>query len=546
MRVRKKNNKFSVHAIAGTYVVILGINAKKSATKGLLGFAIHRIDHTENEQYWLKGFKTFKETEPDVAPGTLVSTLEHPVQSFLWGDYTAKSKHRYTYTIMPMYGKPKNMEPGKSVKVEISTENEDQVTHAIYFNRGVAASQAYVRKFRYKKPKEVKNRKAFIWLSRGLEEALLAFIGQANSARYGLRAAVYEFNYLPVLNTFAQSANNGADVKIIYDSRKKSPREANDKAIRETGIRNLVIRRTRPKSYISHNKFIVLLKNGKPIEVWTGSTNITAGGILGQSNVGHIIRDHVIAEKYYTYWQQLSKDPTNRDLRKWNIQNTPDPLGKPKKNTITAIYSPRPGGTSPTVLNWYAERMDSAAQTINLTAAFGVNPLLTEVLAKDKDYLRYLLLEKRGKNYDVLSRDRDVRIAIGAKLSRNYLYRWTKEKLTGFNVWVSYIHTKFMLIDPLTDNPTVITGSANFSEASTTKNDENMLVIQGDKRVADVYLGEFMRLFNHFYFRNVVNRQSAELGSTQKKSVYLKPDDSWCKRYYKKRSLKEKQRLLFG
>jgi hypothetical protein len=58
-----------------------------------------------------------------------------------------------------------------------------------------------------------------------------------------------------------------------------------------------------------------------------------------------------------------------------------------------------------------------------------------------------------------------------------------------------------MLLDPLSDDPIVITGSANFSEASTTANDENMLVIRCDSRVADIYLGEFMRLFTHFRFR---------------------------------------------
>ena len=51
----------------------------------------------------------------------------------------------------------------------------------------------------------------------------------------------------------------------------------------------------------------------------------------------------------------------------------------------------------------------------------------------------------------------------------------------------------------------IITGSANFSNASTKNNDENMLVIRGDTRVADLYLTEFMRLFMHFYFRTIVN-----------------------------------------
>lgn len=58
-----------------------------------------------------------------------------------------------------------------------------------------------------------------------------------------------------------------------------------------------------------------------------------------------------------------------------------------------------------------------------------------------------------------------------------------------------------MLVDPLSDDPIVITGSANFSKASTDSNDENMLLICGNTRVADIYLGEYMRLWNHYAFR---------------------------------------------
>jgi len=73
---------------------------------------------------------------------------------------------------------------------------------------------------------------------------------------------------------------------------------------------------------------------------------------------------------------------------------------------------------------------------------------------------------------------------------------------------VQYIHTKFMLVDPLGPDPIVVTGSANFSAASTTDNDENMLVIRGNRRVADVYLGEYMRLWNHYAFREWVAKQA--------------------------------------
>ena len=72
----------------------------------------------------------------------------------------------------------------------------------------------------------------------------------------------------------------------------------------------------------------------------------------------------------------------------------------------------------------------------------------------------------------------------------------------------AYIHSKFMLIDPLGADPIVVTGSANFSVASTKENDENMLIVRGDRRVADIYFTEFNRLFNHYYFRSVIEDPS--------------------------------------
>lgn len=59
---------------------------------------------------------------------------------------------------------------------------------------------------------------------------------------------------------------------------------------------------------------------------------------------------------------------------------------------------------------------------------------------------------------------------------------------------------------PLGDDPLLISGSANFSAASTKENEGDLLVIRGERRVADIYLGEFMRLFNHFCFRHVTDK----------------------------------------
>ena len=64
-------------------------------------------------------------------------------------------------------------------------------------------------------------------------------------------------------------------------------------------------------------------------------------------------------------------------------------------------------------------------------------------------------------------------IAVGAYLGRPGGYRqFLQEYLTGLNSHVKFIHTKFMLVDPLGDDPLVVTGSANFSDrvdATTTR-----------------------------------------------------------------------------
>jgi len=85
--------------------------------------------------------------------------------------------------------------------------------------------------------------------------------------------------------------------------------------------------------------------------------------------------------------------------------------------------------------------------------------------------------------------------------------------------FVFFVHTKFLLIDPLSNDPLVCSGSANFSPNSLLANDENMLLIRGNARVADIYLSEFDRIFRHFYFRDVANEIEARGG--QAKGVFL-------------------------
>jgi phosphatidylserine/phosphatidylglycerophosphate/cardiolipin synthase-like enzyme len=177
-----------------------------------------------------------------------------------------------------------------------------------------------------------------------------------------------------------------------------------------------------------------------------------------------------------------------------------------------------------------------------MTFAFGINKAFVEVYENGQAMLRYALLDKllgpgvrkadrpaAEKAMHQLRAKPENRFAVGNVIATNEFDRWLKEALTGLNEHVQFIHTKFMLVDPLSADPIVITGSANFSDASTLANDENMLVIRGNTRVADIYLGEYMRLWNHYAFREFLASQNRPADARLK---FLVTDDSWWKRYF--------------
>jgi phosphatidylserine/phosphatidylglycerophosphate/cardiolipin synthase-like enzyme len=134
------------------------------------------------------------------------------------------------------------------------------------------------------------------------------------------------------------------------------------------------------------------------------------------------------------------------------------------------------------------------------------------------------------------------KFAIGSRLGKGAFNHWLVEQLSGLNVNVRYLHTKYMLVDPLGANPLVVSGSANFSEASTTNNDENMLIIRGNSRVADIYLGEFMRLYRHFAFRDWLTQHP---DADEVQVGHLDETDQWWKRYFGD-SFESRQRSYFA
>lgn len=553
MRFRSRSLRgIRAYAVCGVNTVSFALTATDAARHGLLGFCVERS--TDGGPFrWLSGFKVFRSLVPDPSPDDEVSTYTHPIQALVWDDFTLAEDTTYTYRFHPMRGTPAKPRRNQPISITIHTEPLTGGAHDVVFNRGVASSQAYQHRFSGlapdKQPTSELRQAALDWLSRDLDDRLLAFINSAGAGDR-LHGAFYEFSYRPVLEALVAAAGRGVEVRLVVDAKdaKSSPRDANNAAIAATGFPpETIIRREARVSAIAHNKFLVLLRSDTPEQVWTGSTNLTIGGIHGQSNVGHLVRDPATAAAYSAYWDLLAADPgghredpaslkrsRNADYLAAVASLSPSPTDRSEVVAgVTPVFSPRPGLSA---LQLYARLIGAdATSLVCATFAFGIaQEIQDEAAAGTPDGpLRFFLLETLGKATVKLNASRNVYEAWGSELDHP-LGRWVAETTTrelGLNKHVAFIHGKFLLCDPLGSDPIVVTGSANFSRASTTDNDENMIIIRGDRRVADIYFTEFNRLFFHYYFRSVVQSIEDRGGSVDDTSMDLVEDDSWTAKY---------------
>jgi len=153
------------------------------------------------------------------------------------------------------------------------------------------------------------------------------------------------------------------------------------RTIADSGIdRAILTPRRNPQ--LAHNKFIVYgtkAADGSltPVSVWTGSTNLSTGGIFGHSNVGHVVRDPAVAGRYLGYWNELSGDPQVRDLRRWMAANNSFDGGGLQVSGIHTVFSPRTG-LAP--LTWYAQQFTGAPRAGHITLPFGLTAAFEQPL----------------------------------------------------------------------------------------------------------------------------------------------------------------------
>jgi phosphatidylserine/phosphatidylglycerophosphate/cardiolipin synthase-like enzyme len=106
------------------------------------------------------------------------------------------------------------------------------------------------------------------------------------------------------------------------------------------------------------------------------------------------------------------------------------------------------------------------------------------------------------------------------------------------------VHTKAIVIDVTSEAPIIISGSHNFSTNASKNNDENYLILRRDLEVADVYLCEILRIYDHYRFRFSA-KEKAKAGEPTAPPA-LVGDNSWAEPYFTDGNLKSLDRIRFS
>lgn len=556
--------------------------------EGCMGFAVYRIDDRQKETP-LPSHAVFKGRKIRSGQTTAEFPVQKfywkDVYARLVAEKTGNRKFRYK--IVPLEGKPGALQPMKSVPFLVSNEVEISARVAkgmwAYFNRGLISTQRIARAFKKAPQKKklldliaVSTNALRASLSGDMVEALTEFVARAGKSGT-LYAALYELGDAELVQSLT---GIGKRLKIVLSN--SAVKEATDEINPKTGkpkqrtidgnaksrkllakSASLVANRMMPSGHIGHNKFLVYADRSGPKAVLLGSTNWTATGLCTQTNNTLVIEDAKVAKRYLEYWKQLAADTksagkvakllqalklrtwaskgktfelkTGEEVRSWFSPNTPKARSKPQnekrppdmsevrdlilgaKHAILflAFY---PG--TPSLANWAAE-----AQAKN--EDLFVRGCVTNPSASEGFYyeLRGQTPPKRTKDGPKIPIREDRRVVAAQAFDKGVIpEQWRREILSaGFAI----IHDKVLVIDPFSDHCAVITGSHNLGHKASFDNDENLVIVKGNKKLAVAYATHVLDVYDHFSWRVRVKKEGPKAADQS-----LKSTPRWLDQYF--------------
>ena len=544
MRKLTKNaqDTFRVKAYAGTNGVLLAFDLDKARKPGFLGFAIEQKEGDKPWQ-WLLSSLTFPgKTHTIPKWGATPSNLA-PIQKFRWADYSIEPGTTCRYRVHLAYVGQSAL--GEALEIEVTTDDGKPKDHRVYFNRAVAASQSFGRKFSDLDKLLHENKDMHIedwpaapreWLENGLLDGILGFISRAKDETWALDVAIYEYELKAIIDAVNEAHNRHVEVRVLYHAKAGDEQTSEN----EDNLKKIPAdkKRGRVTSKIFHDKFIVLSRidaagNREPQAVLCGSTNFTENGVYRQANVVHLMDDKTVAARYLELFGVVWNAPADVPAtRKWITANNPMDPGK----KLFAGFSPRSGKTD---LEEFINIIKAADKDLLFATAFKLpDDILNALLGAANDPVLRFGIQNTASRITGFHADRTADFTTPALLSDG-LEGWVKEGLRGQRGNL-LVHTKVVVANFTTDNPIVLSGSHNLSVPASNGNDENYLIMRGDTDLADRYGLEILRFYEHYRFRYYAKKLSL------KQARPLEIDDSWADDYYKTGHIKESARLRFA
>ncbi|PIF47862.1 phosphatidylserine/phosphatidylglycerophosphate/cardiolipin synthase-like enzyme [Pseudomonas sp. 29] len=546
MRVLVKNpqDDFRVKAYAGTNGVLLAMDLAESRRQGLLGFAIEK---QQGAKPWLFLFNslTFPNKAHTFPQFHATPSDKAPLQKFRWADYAVNPGMTLHYRVHLAYGTADAVQLGESLELTITSDDGHPSNQSVIFNRAVAASQAFQRKFpdldaqisaNKNMPIEAWPDAARQWLENGLLGRLLRFIERAVDGQWALDIAIYEYQLQAIVDAVNAAFTRGVQVRVLYHARP----DDEDTTLNEASLGALppASKRGRVTHNIFHNKFMVLSRvdasgTHQPEAVLCGSTNFTANGVYRQANVVHVLDDASIAASYLQTFEQIWAQPDDIGVtRDWITEHNPMSPQQP----VFAGFSPRTGGAD---LQAFVQIISAAKKDVLFVTAFSLpDAILNALLGQPHDDVLRYGLQNTASRITGFHADRSAEFAATALLNTG-LEGWLRENMKGQKGNL-LVHTKAVVTDFTTDTPTIISGSHNLSVSASNGNDENYLIIRGDTDLADRYGLELLRFYEHYRFRYFAKKLALKQVSP------LAVDDRWTNDYYIEGDLRQLSRLRFA
>jgi phosphatidylserine/phosphatidylglycerophosphate/cardiolipin synthase-like enzyme len=303
-------------------------------------------------------------------------------------------------------------------------------------------------------------------------------IERINAATHSIDMALYSFFDLPqVADALVAAKNRGVKIRFVYDNR---PTQNNVQTLINNGIP--VLKRNSGLAGIMHNKFFIFdARDTIPNNdwLWTGSWNVSGLETNWENNVIEI-NDPTITQAYKIEFEEMwggSGDLPNPSNAKFGIQktdNTPHFFNIGGRS-VRVFFSPT-DGTAGKIINTinnankdiyfalYAFTRSDIAQAISSRFNAGVT---------------------------------DIRGIIDQVYTTGSQYNFLNSFAQMFGNVGNTLHHKYGIVDATqpNSNPTIISGSVNWSNAANNDNDENLIIIE-DLFIANQFMQEFKRRYN--------------------------------------------------